>query len=268
MTPNILKAMSWFDASSQFMWFDLGRMTPQRHADVANRFNAGGIPEILHSDLPPEELPMPFEQVGTVIEYYGDNARIPPFAVTFLRHDGQMQVVFHGPSKKHLVLNHVGPNSKIKSSKGDLWCDGPMVDEYLNNPINKLSGKGLDHLVNLYTEIARRVYATLYIELVDKKQRVPGYQPIPSPRNAKRISKGKVPLFEWKVIDVTASHIVPEGGTPTGRTHASPRRHSRRGHMRRYKSGKTVWIKQMMVGKIEFGYIHHSYTTEKELANA
>jgi hypothetical protein len=38
----------------------------------------------------------------------------------------------------------------------------------------------------------------------------------------------------------------------------------RRGHQRKLPNGTTIWIKQMMVGKIEFGYIHHSYTTQGE----
>lgn len=268
MTPGIIEAMTWFDAAAEFMWFDLGVMTPERHAAVTTRFNEGGIPAVLHSELLPENIPMPFEQMGMVVAYHGEPHKLPNLAVTFLRCDNELQVVFRRPDGKHLVLNHVGNNSLTKNAQGDLWCDGPWLEELLDSPKYKNDKKALENIVDLHTELARRVYAMLYIELVEKKLSLPVYQPTPNPSNPKRVAKGKKPLFDWKVIDVTATHIVPEGSAPTGRTHASPRRHVRRGHLRKYKSGKLIWIREMMVGRIEFGYIHHSYTTEKELANA
>lgn len=268
MTPNIIQAMTWFGAAAEFMWFDLGVMTPERHAAVAKRYNEGGVPEILHSDLPPENLPMPFEQMGAVIAHQGESNKRPNVVVTFLRYYNELQVVFYRPDGKHLVLNHVGNNSLTKNPQGDLWCDGPWLEELLESPKYKNNRKALDEIVDLHTELARHTYATLYIDLVEKKLSLPVYQPTPNPSNPKRIAKGKKPLFDWRVIDVTANHIVSEPGAPTGRTHASPRRHVRRGHLRKYRNGKMVWIKEMMVGRIEFGYIHHSYTTEKELANA
>jgi hypothetical protein len=94
------------------------------------------------------------------------------------------------------------------------------------------------------------------------KETIRAYEARPAANNEKRIRKGKRPLFEWKVIEVTAT--VVQDTPPTGRTHASPRLHSRRGHFRTYASGKRVWVRQTMVGRIEFGYIHHSYNLKGE----
>lgn len=76
--------------------------------------------------------------------------------------------------------------------------------------------------------------------------------------NRKRIKKGKRPFFEWTTIEVKpASPSVPQGGT-----HASPKPHMRRGHVRRLKSGKIVTIKSMIVNKHkmpEEGFVFHDY---------
>lgn len=85
---------------------------------------------------------------------------------------------------------------------------------------------------------------------------------IPTPKansliNKKRIAKGKPPLqFEWRtvVIEPKRAQSVSKGGT-----HAPPRLHTRRGHYRKYKSGKRVWIRDCMVGDPTKGFVKHDY---------
>lgn len=266
MTPNILKVMGWFKESSEFMWFDLGEINDERNNAVNDHMEKGDTPLVLHSQTLPQELPMPFEQMGTVVDFIDTKNRHILTCVTFDRVENDMQIVFRHPvnsadPRMHkLILTQVGEKS-IEGDK-DLWYDGEMVDELVKLDRYKDKSNPEQEVVSLYTDIARTVYATLYLDLVNKKIRTPAYQPTANPSNAKRMAKGKKPLFEWKVIDITANHVLPENSPPTGRTHASPRRHVRRGHMRTYKSGKKAWVKQTMVGKIEFGYIHHSYTAQ------
>ena len=118
-----------------------------------------------------------------------------------------------------------------------------------------------DDLIHDFIYGARYIYWAVLLQMVADKTPMQAYTPLPNPANDKRIRKGKKPLFEWRVIDITAQHVAADNAAPTGRTHASPRRHVRRGHQRKLSNGTTIWIKQMMVGKIEFGYVHHSYTT-------
>jgi hypothetical protein len=80
--------------------------------------------------------------------------------------------------------------------------------------------------------------------------------------NRRKIAQGKVPAYDWRtvVIEPTAPRGDPQGGT-----HASPRLHDRRGHLRRLKSGKNVWVKPCKVGDPSRGVVFHDYKV-KEVA--
>lgn len=262
MTPNILEAMGWFKESSEFVWFDLGEFDIKRNDVLYKQFEVGNVPALLHTGTLPSDIPMPFEQMALVVSFVGFNGQSWATVVTLHRSDNTMQVTFRHPKGEKLILTHVGENS-LKGEQ-DLWYDGDSLERLLKSPTYKDKPDPENAIVSTHTDIARRIYGMLYLELVNKKSQLPSYRPLPNPANPKRISKGKKPLFEWKVIDITATHVKPENSQPTNRTHASPRRHIRRGHMRRYKSGKIAWVRQTMVGSIEFGYIHHSYTTESK----
>jgi hypothetical protein len=259
MTPNILEAMKWTAHADEFVWFDLGYLTKQKMESAQARADSGEFLCPLYT-VAPADIPMPFEKFGVVLEspaISADQQGDMYFAATFDREGNDMQVVFRHPSKKHLVLTQEGD----KSARGeeDMWFGGELLDAIMKMPKN--AGKSEKDIIAYYSGIARCFYWILLAELTDKKKRTTAYTPLPNPANDKRVRKGKKPLFEWKVIDVTAQHVAADNAAPTGRTHASPRRHVRRGHQRKLANGKTIWIKQMMVGKIEFGYIHHSYTT-------
>lgn len=86
---------------------------------------------------------------------------------------------------------------------------------------------------------------------------------IPTPEesliNRKRISKGKKPLVEFRLITIDTKKKETEVREPHG-THASPRQHWRRGHWRTApKSGKKVWIEPMLVGDEANGKIIKDY---------
>lgn len=67
--------------------------------------------------------------------------------------------------------------------------------------------------------------------------------------NEKRRKKGKIPFFEYKVLEVgpTTGTVGSEGGAGT---HASPRMHLRRGHLRHLHErhgGGVIWINSTIV---------------------
>lgn len=76
--------------------------------------------------------------------------------------------------------------------------------------------------------------------------------------NKKLIKAGKYPMYEYKklVLNPEQPRVVHphQGGT-----HASPRMHTRRGHNRKLKSGKTIWINDCTVGKSSAGVIEKDY---------
>jgi hypothetical protein len=74
--------------------------------------------------------------------------------------------------------------------------------------------------------------------------------------NRRKIAKGKVPTYEWRTVTIEPTKPRQES---QGGTHASPRLHDRRGHLRKLASGKTVWVKNCKVGDANKGIIFHDY---------
>lgn len=83
---------------------------------------------------------------------------------------------------------------------------------------------------------------------------------VPLKMQKAREKRGKKPFFDsWTLeIDVAASKAM---GIDCGGTHASPRVHLRRGHMREYQPGKFCWVPSCVVGDKSLGMIHKDYAT-------
>lgn len=85
--------------------------------------------------------------------------------------------------------------------------------------------------------------------------------PAPVKLNKKRTKKGKQPLFSYKTLHIKISENAVNKNHQGG-THASPRVHLRRGHVRTLDNGKSVWVQPCMVGSKEFGMVHKDYKVE------
>lgn len=68
----------------------------------------------------------------------------------------------------------------------------------------------------------------------------------PAKLNAKRAKAGKSPLPRVTIVD-TAAYCEAVERTSRGGHHASPVPHLRRGHIRRLRSGRQTWIRDMLV---------------------
>lgn len=75
--------------------------------------------------------------------------------------------------------------------------------------------------------------------------------------NEKRKRKGKVPFFSYRTIHITGEDV--HGDAVAGPSHASPRLHLRRGHIRRLPDGKRVWVRAHLVGDKSRGLALHDY---------
>lgn len=85
--------------------------------------------------------------------------------------------------------------------------------------------------------------------------------------NAKRIAKGKVPFFSYRTLHITpdASEALKGKG---GGTHASPRLHLRRGHIRQL-GDRRVWVRSSLVGDKSKGFAGKDYAvTQTGASNA
>lgn len=76
-------------------------------------------------------------------------------------------------------------------------------------------------------------------------------------KNEKRIKAGKLPLYETKILTIKTPAIQIKSDSKCG-SHASPRQHLRRGHIRRYPN-KNIWINACIVGDPMKGVINKSY---------
>ena len=75
--------------------------------------------------------------------------------------------------------------------------------------------------------------------------------------NRKRVAAGRPPLFEYRVLNLRSS-----GGSEhenMGTSHASPRLHYRRGHIRRLQNGRKTWVRPHMVGDASRGNVVKDY---------
>jgi len=78
----------------------------------------------------------------------------------------------------------------------------------------------------------------------------------PSKLVAMRAKKRKLPLFSTWTLHIKQS---AHESRNLGGTHASPRVHLRRGHVRQYSPGMFTWVQPCVVGKKELGIIHKDY---------
>lgn len=78
----------------------------------------------------------------------------------------------------------------------------------------------------------------------------------PTFTNQRKMAAGKSPSYDWRTVVIGPKKAK---GESLGGTHASPREHDRRGHLRRLRSGKNVWVRQCKVGSASLGAVFHDY---------
>lgn len=79
--------------------------------------------------------------------------------------------------------------------------------------------------------------------------------------NKKRSSKGRVPFFEYKVLMLDPTQESASGTGVAKGTHASPRVHLRRGHIRRLPD-RNIWVNATVVGNKQMGMVSKDYAVK------
>lgn len=73
-----------------------------------------------------------------------------------------------------------------------------------------------------------------------------------------RAWRGKKPLFSYHTLEIDPQ-ASRDAGVDQGGTHASPRVHLRRGHIRKFAPGKWCWVRETIVRGITPGMVHKDY---------
>jgi hypothetical protein len=77
--------------------------------------------------------------------------------------------------------------------------------------------------------------------------------------NATRIRKGLVPFYEHKVLEIDLGKVRLASNS-SGGTHASPREHLRRGHIRTLADGREIFVRSCKVGSSDLGRVEKEYS--------
>lgn len=231
-TPAIRDAMALFTLvdtppvdPTELQWFDIsGAVHDQEHADV----------EPLMTYRPP------FDKCFVV--YRGPSKSHALYEVMFLVSGDDPEVgitiaMWKGPYGQR---PHNLP-AMVYLVDGDMLRYGP-IDE--NDKVDEGSAKLMLAVVgSWYKALAKGTEAhTPFI--------------LPTFTNRRKIAQGKLPSYDWRTVVIGAKSAK---GPSLGGTHASPREHDRRGHLRRLRSGKNVWVKPCKVGSAALGAVFHDY---------
>jgi len=116
-------------------------------------------------------------------------------------------------------------------------------------------------------DVADEVFAMIHLLTalaIDKGKHT--LLPAPVKLNKKRAKKGRIPMYEYKILDIVADVLqAPQSASKPhqGGTHASPRMHKRRGHVRRLRSGRTTWVRNAIIGKPGHGSVEKEYSVHE-----
>lgn len=82
--------------------------------------------------------------------------------------------------------------------------------------------------------------------------------------NAKRIRSGKLPLYEYKVLDLPEPKATSgAGGSRLEGQRNAPRTHLRRGHPRRLPDGRLTFVRAAVIGASNIGVVQKDYSVRR-----
>lgn len=155
--------------------------------------------------------------------------------------DGIAVSMFKGPTGSRLMkipaMLYYIENDEIKYQSVDE--NEPITKQFAEIILAALGGwyKAMNHKVEAYVPTIKNTFT-----------------------NRRKIQQNKMPTYDWTTVYIEPSKPKTEG---KGGTHASPRLHDRRGHLRRLKTGKNVWVKSCKVGDASKGIVFHDYVIKE-----
>jgi hypothetical protein len=233
MTPFIRESVRWFASAgvdpTELAWFD-----------VSSVLDARGDDQYKQNDWLIDYRP-PFDR-NIIIGKAARNGKAYKLFVTVVGTDPLEGIVFNS----WVSTNGGAPKSSplyLYCVDGDVVRYGPCSGEAIMSEHDVRWSIGL---IALWYESLAAHSAQAHVPSVKRG--------ITSDR---LIKKGRPPLYDWRTVIVQP--IKPVKREHLGGTHASPRQHDRRGHMRMLPGGKQVWVKPCRVGDASRGTVFHDY---------
>ena len=238
----------------QYVWVDFasGPMPTEESAKALSeklRAYPYGIKNTLVDDWP-----LPFEKTCILLPVttIGESSRKGVMVTTLERENGRLTFQMWTNADKNRASLRISTTETFESEGVEAFVSGSYMDMTKRDMTDCAK-----HGRQVLTVALRRIVALALLGDPYAVTSKPSY--IGSAfLNKKRIKKGKRPFFEWTTVAVKP-RIASE---PQGGTHASPKPHMRRGHIRRLKSGKIITIKSMLINKHKMpdeGFIFHDY---------
>jgi hypothetical protein len=257
MSPIVAEYVSLLPVSPvSHVWFDVTEQSGFRF--IFSEWTSKNPLESLNKNI--SDLPMPFDRIGLIITIKSpeNNSHSIPYPVLVDRNGPELTI-------KGFMIRLAEPAFTIIFKENFNYEDSFTVrfhPKYLK-AIN-VDPKDVSKLDEEYANTAELVMTRIFLlcyGIPAQGCKIIGAKLRDHHHNAKRRAKGKRQFFEWTTVEIDLEprrkEVAPQGGT-----HASPKPHDRRGHQRRLRSGKVVYVRSCTINKHkikEEGFIHHDY---------
>lgn len=237
----------------EYVWIDFASGPPptdERAKEITRQL--GHLPYSRHT--PNEEFPLPFEKICVLLPVALPDGKVrqgTAMVATLERKGNVLVFQFWTNSDK----DH---GSVTMTSTGNIE-EGSTIKvsgKYLA-AIRKTREEATRQGTEVFIVLLRRVLSMVLLNENAPIARCGGNAAM----NARRVRRGKRPFFEWTTVKV-------EPRAPSehqGGTHASPKPHMRRGHVRRLKDGRVITIKNCIINRHKMpdeGFVFHDYVVK------
>lgn len=148
---------------------------------------------------------------------------------------------------------HIDPETLEVTDKGRRLSFTPLP--FMQDQLEMLGGGygEKEGLTDLHSAVQAAVQFMVGVNCtnVSKESQLPAAK-----LNEKRVAKGRQPFDSYWILDITKDQFESNS---LGGTHAGPRLHFRRGHIRRLATGGATWVRHTVVGNPERGTVDKSY---------
>lgn len=237
----------------EYVWIDFAtgpHPTPERTIEITKQLEQ--LPYNRETPIP--DLPLPFEKVCILLAIAvkdGQPKKGSAMVTTLERKGDELVFRFWSNSNKD-------DGSIVITSTGTIAGETVIYisPRYLT-AMNMTREQGKQQGLSIFFIQMRKILSMVLLNEKAPMARCGGNAAM----NARRIRRGKRPFFEWTTVTITPR--VPS--EDLGGTHASPKPHMRRGHVRRLKDGRVITIKNCIINKHkipEDGFVFHDYVVK------